>query len=165
MQDSRAPSLAEKYQIYRIFLSFRHPYFLASIQIGSGNTLIFDKISCSLIFSLDSIFLSAIRIEHVLSLNVPYASLFVLFSLCYFYCVAGAVPINSKNFTCSAKIGQILTLPPLIMQYSPNSCRRRAQCRFWLPPGPCTHDTCEQVPLPLKGIPPFFGYLIFWHVL
>ena len=64
------------YTVY--FLIFRHPYFSASVQTGSGNTLIFDELSRTLIFSLDSDFSSAISIEHVLSLNVPYASDFVL---------------------------------------------------------------------------------------
>ena len=66
-------------------LIFRHPYFSASVQIGSGNTLIFDEISCSLIFSLGSNFSAAIGTENVLSLNVPYAAVFVILSLCYVY--------------------------------------------------------------------------------
>ena len=60
-------------------LIFRHPYFSASIQIGSGNTPIFDDISHSLIFSLDSNFSSSRRIEPVLSLSVSYTSLSLFF--------------------------------------------------------------------------------------
>ena len=109
--------------VYSLRLIFQHLYFSVSVQMGSGNTLIFDKISCSLIFSIDSNFSSAIRIEHVLSLNVPYASDFVLLLLCYVHCVAEAVPINSESVTCSGKKSQILSIKheiqPSVMSYSP----------------------------------------------
>ena len=117
--------------IYTVYsLIFRHPYFSASVQTGSGNTLIFDEISRSLIFSLDSNFSSAIRIGHVLFLNVPYASDFVLLSLCYVHRVAKAVPINCESVTCSAKKGQILAITqqiqPSIMSYSPDSRSKKS---------------------------------------
>ena len=51
-------------------------YFLASIQIGSGNSLVIDKIFLSLSFSLDSNFSSAIRIEHVLMCHMPLSLFF-----------------------------------------------------------------------------------------
>ena len=137
------------------------PYFLVYIQIGSGNTLIINKISHSLTFSLDCKFSSAIRIEHILSLNVSYASLFVLLLLCYIYCVAEVVPINSENVSCS-KILQIFTgdrttnrlLHLQLCHIHLILVQRRAKCQFWLPTGPCMLDTGKQVPLPLKRVPP-----------
>ena len=75
-------------------------------------------------------FSSAIRIEYVLSLNVSYASDFVLLSLCYVHHVAEAVPINSESGTISAKIGQILAIKQQIqssiMSYSPNSHSKKS---------------------------------------
>ena len=48
----------------------------------------FDEISRTLIFSLGSNFLAAIRIEQVLSFIVPHASDFILLLLCYVHHVA-----------------------------------------------------------------------------
>ena len=121
-------------RMYRIFPNFSAPLFFAIRPNRVWQYSVFDEISRSLIFSLGFDFSSAIRIEHVLSLNVLYTSDFVFF--CHFatftvlqrqcQSAAKALPALQKTGQILAIKQQIQSLTPSIMSYSPNSGSKKS---------------------------------------